>query len=68
MNFTPQHISSGMYGMILIEPKVGLPKIDKEFYVMQGDMHIEENSDPEKYFSIHVKPLWYLRVHSWTGS
>jgi nitrite reductase (NO-forming) len=35
----PQHISSGMYGMILIEPAGGLPKVDKEFYVMQGDMY-----------------------------
>lgn len=35
----PQHISSGMYGLILIEPKGGLPKVDREFYVMQGDMY-----------------------------
>ncbi len=34
-----QHISSGMYGMILIEPKGGLKKVDKEFYVMQGDIY-----------------------------
>jgi len=33
------HISAGMYGMILVEPKAGLPKVDKEFYVMQGDLY-----------------------------
>ena len=33
------HISAGMYGMILVEPKAGLPKVDREFYVMQGDMY-----------------------------
>lgn len=33
------HISAGMYGMILVEPKDGLPKVDKEFYVMQGDLY-----------------------------
>jgi nitrite reductase (NO-forming) len=33
------HISAGMYGMILVEPKEGLPKVDKEFYVMQGDLY-----------------------------
>jgi nitrite reductase (NO-forming) len=34
-----QHISAGMYGMILVEPEGGLPKVDREFYVMQGDMY-----------------------------
>ena len=33
------HISAGMYGLILVEPKQGLPKADKEFYVMQGDVY-----------------------------
>jgi nitrite reductase (NO-forming) len=33
------HISAGMYGLILVEPKQGLPKVDKEFYVMQGDLY-----------------------------
>ena len=33
------HISAGMYGMILVEPKAGLPKVDREFYVMQGDLY-----------------------------
>lgn len=35
----PQHIASGMYGLILVEPKAGLPKVDREFYVMQGDLY-----------------------------
>lgn len=35
----PEHIAAGMYGMILIEPKGGLPKVDKEYYVMQGEMY-----------------------------
>jgi nitrite reductase (NO-forming) len=33
------HISAGMYGLILVEPKQGLPRVDKEFYVMQGDLY-----------------------------
>jgi nitrite reductase (NO-forming) len=33
------HISAGMYGLILVEPAKGLPKADKEFYVMQGDVY-----------------------------
>jgi nitrite reductase (NO-forming) len=33
------HIANGMYGMILVEPKGGLPHVDKEFYVMQGEFY-----------------------------
>lgn len=33
------HIANGMYGLILVEPKDGLPKVDKEYYVMQGDFY-----------------------------
>jgi len=31
------HIGSGMYGLILVEPRGGLPPVDKEYYIMQGD-------------------------------
>ena len=34
-----QHISNGMYGMILVEPVGGLPKVDHEFYMMQGELY-----------------------------
>ncbi len=33
------HIANGMYGLILIEPEGGLPKVDKEYYIMQGDFY-----------------------------
>lgn len=33
------HIANGMYGLILVEPKEGLPKVDKEYYVCQGDFY-----------------------------
>lgn len=33
------HITSGMYGMILVEPEGGLPRVDREFYVMQGEIY-----------------------------
>ena len=36
------HISSGMYGLILVEPVGGLPKVDHEFYVMQGELYTSE--------------------------
>jgi nitrite reductase (NO-forming) len=37
-----QHIANGMYGMILVEPEGGLPPVDREFYVMQGELYTEE--------------------------
>lgn len=37
-----QHISNGMYGMILVEPEGGLLPVDQEFYVMQGELYTEE--------------------------
>ena len=33
------HNSHGQYGLILVEPEEGLPKVDKEFYVMQGELY-----------------------------
>ena len=33
------HIANGMYGLILVEPAEGLPKVDREFYLMQGDFY-----------------------------
>jgi nitrite reductase (NO-forming) len=35
------HITSGMYGLILVEPAGGLPKVDREFYVMQGELYTD---------------------------
>ena len=37
-----QHIANGMYGMILVEPEGGLPAVDKEFYVVQGEIYTTE--------------------------
>lgn len=33
------HIAQGMYGAIVVEPRGGLPKVDREFYIMQGDWY-----------------------------
>lgn len=33
------HISNGMYGLIVVEPEGGLPEVDREFYVMQGELY-----------------------------
>ncbi len=33
------HIGHGMYGLIVVEPEQGLPKVDREYYVMQGEFY-----------------------------
>jgi nitrite reductase (NO-forming) len=35
----PSHIANGMYGLILVEPEKGLPAVDREYYVMQGEFY-----------------------------
>lgn len=38
----PMHVANGMYGLILVEPRGGLPKVDKEFYVLQSEFYAGE--------------------------
>ncbi len=41
------HIANGMYGLILVEPEGGLPEVDKEYYIMQGDFYTKgKNGQP----------------------
>jgi nitrite reductase (NO-forming) len=35
------HIANGMYGLIYVQPKKALPKVDREYYVMQGDFYTD---------------------------
>ena len=35
------HIANGMYGLILVEPEEGLPRVDREYYVMQSEFYTE---------------------------
>ncbi|MFZ1396396.1 MAG: copper-containing nitrite reductase [Candidatus Promineifilaceae bacterium] len=54
----PHHISSGMYGLILVEPEEGLPPVDHEFYVMQGEIYTEQPFGTEGHLTFsHEKAL-----------
>jgi nitrite reductase (NO-forming) len=33
------HMANGMYGLIFVEPIGGMPKVDREFYVMQSEFY-----------------------------
>ena len=34
------HIANGMYGMVIVEPKEGLPDVDKEFALVQSEWYL----------------------------
>ena len=50
-----EHISNGMYGLILVEPEGGLPPVDREFYVMQGEIYTDR----------HVRRARHARRSAW---
>jgi len=39
------HIANGMYGLILVDPAKGLPKVDREFYVFQSELYTKEAAE-----------------------
>ncbi|MFB6135450.1 MAG: copper-containing nitrite reductase [Halobacteriaceae archaeon] len=41
------HISSGMFGMILVEPRDGLPEVDREFYLGQHELYTDKPAGKE---------------------
>ena len=53
------HIANGMYGLILVEPKEGLPKVDKKFYIVQGDFYtkVKKGAQRPANRSIWTKPI-----------
>lgn len=70
------HIANGMYGMIYVEPLTPLPKVDREYYLMQGDFYTKnkfeakglQEFDEDK--AIAESPDYVLfngRVRSTTG-
>jgi nitrite reductase (NO-forming) len=51
------HISSGMYGLILVEPPGGLPKVDREYYVMQGELYTDRPYGQQGHDEFSVEKL-----------
>lgn len=60
------HLANGMYGLILVEPKEGLPKVDHEYYVLQSEIYAQpkgDNSDRWVYShadGLNEKPHWVV--------
>jgi len=43
------HIANGMFGMVIVEPKGGLPKVDNEFAFVQGEWYLGAQGQPSDY-------------------
>jgi len=52
-----QHIANGMYGLILVEPEGGLPTVDREFYVMQGEVYSTEDFGTQGHLNASTEAL-----------
>jgi len=70
------HIANGMYGLILVEPKHGLPKVDHEFYVMQSEIYTKDAPEDAEFLEyshekgLEERPTFVVfngRVFSLTG-
>ena len=70
------HIANGMYGLILVEPAHGLPKVDHEYYVMQSEVYTKDAPDDAEFLEyshekgLEERPTFVMfngRVNSLTG-
>jgi len=52
-----QHIANGMYGLILVEPEGGLSPVEREFYVMQGEIYTNEAFGSTGHLTENVQAL-----------
>jgi nitrite reductase (NO-forming) len=43
------HIANGMFGMVIVEPKGGLPKEDKEVTIVQSEWYLGGQREPADY-------------------
>jgi nitrite reductase (NO-forming) len=43
------HIANGMFGMVIVEPKGGLPKVDNEFAFVQNEWYLGAQGEPVDY-------------------
>lgn len=53
----PIHVANGMYGLIVVEPPGGLPPVDREFYVVQGDFYPDRPKSEAGLRSVSLEKL-----------
>ncbi len=50
----PVHIANGLYGLVLVEPEEGLPRVDREYYVMQSEFYTEGQRGQKGTFGLNT--------------
>ncbi|MFB6300304.1 MAG: copper-containing nitrite reductase [Halobacteriales archaeon] len=51
------HISAGMFGMIVVEPKEGLPEVDREFYFGQHEIYTDKSAGEEGHHGFDMQAM-----------
>ncbi|MFB6121388.1 MAG: copper-containing nitrite reductase [Halobacteriaceae archaeon] len=51
------HISSGMFGMIVVEPKEGLPEVDHEFYFGQHEVYTKQPTGAKGHHAFDMEAM-----------
>lgn len=46
---TLHHIANGMFGMVIVEPKGGMPKVDEEIALVQSEWYLGPQKQPVDY-------------------
>ncbi len=52
-----EHISSGMFGMIVVEPNEGLSEVDHEFYLGQHEVYSNKEAGEKGFHEIDVESM-----------
>lgn len=56
--YVPAHVANGMYGLIVVEPAGGLAPVDREFYVVQGEVYADLRPHQKGHASLDSEALW----------
>ena len=50
-----EHIANGMYGLVVVEPPGGLPHVDREFYVVEGEVYLQGQQHAPSFSMDHLR-------------
>ena len=49
----PIHVHNGMFGLILVEPAEGLPKVGREVYIMQHELYLNKMKEDKRIYEMN---------------